>query len=1098
MNSPPPSPREEDLFHRALALPAADRAAFLERECAGDAALRAAVASLLRLHGSAESFLRSAAPELAAPEFSATLALNAPGAEEKPGARIGRYKLLEKIGEGGFGTVYMAEQEEPVRRRVALKVIKLGMDTKEVVARFEAERQALAMMDHPNIAKVFDGGATTAGRPYFVMELVKGVPITTYCDQRQLSTPARLELFMLVCQAVQHAHQKGVIHRDLKPSNILVTEQDDRAVPKVIDFGVARATQAKLTEKTMFTQFHQLIGTPAYMSPEQTGLANLDIDTRSDIYSLGVLLYELLTGCTPFDAKKLLEAGYEGIMRMIREVEPPKPSTRLSSLSVQELTDLGGRRQEEPRRLGRRVQGDLDWIVMKALEKDRSRRYETASALAADLQRHLGNEPVVARPASNLYRLEKIIRRNRLACAAGAVIAASLVVGVIAATWAYLNEKTAREIAVEAVAATRRATASNRLILDRAADYRRQAEKAAVESARSAYAVAFMKSLFPSAESASDAEKWRIRELLAPTADRLRADAHIPREAKQELCEILGDLHMALGAFAQAELLYRQTVALRRELSGDGSPETDAAVQKLIEAMKRQGKIAEAAQTIGKARDHRAEYFRSERRTRALKAEAATLQAQGKFAEAEGKLLAATAGERARLGDKYQAFKDLGLLARLRFEAGDIAGARQLAEHCILAEKSSRLWRDAGTFGPITQGANKTYVPPYDAHSILGLIALRAGDKAEARAQLLRSAAGVTPFAKFGRKEIELAATLVAAGEQRAVREFLDCIRPEYVGSLEARHPSNILLVTTYSQFNNAGLARLHAQELATWQAELSAGRMPADWEKLLATGGPAAPASPPALPSAIAALVPSPPPPAPLLHPLFPFAFLMLGWCATAIAPRFDQGRRLPRAAIAWLIAFCVARTVDTALFASMILGHGFIRDMMVSIFLSFFSWVFLWEFLRALAPGEISRRETRLMRGIFAFGLLEMAALAALGYTGSSDSLQTFCVIGLFLLMFITLALAIVVCIAAGIRLWRWQHTAGLSRAQRLALICAAPQMVLHGCVSLFAGNLHDGMSPAIANAIFWFHALLPWLLAAGFFAGKSSSHPAAPHTR
>ncbi len=453
MKSNPPSAREEDLFHRALALPDAERAALLDRECPGDPELRQAVAQLLEIHGSADSVLRSAAPELAA-----TVALTPPRADEKPGDWIGRYKLLEKIGEGGFGTVYMAAQEEPVRRRVALKVIKLGMDTREVVARFEAERQALAMMDHPNIAKVLDGGATDTGRPYFVMDLVKGLPITTYCDQRQLSTRARLELFILVCQAVQHAHQKGVIHRDLKPSNILVTEQDDRPVPKVIDFGVARATQARLTEKTLFTHFNQAIGTPAYMSPEQTGLANLDIDTRSDVYALGVLLYELLTGRTPFDAKKLLEAGYEGIMRMIREVEPPKPSTRLSTLSVPELVELGGRRQEEPRRLGASVEGDLDWIVMKALEKDRTRRYETATNFAQDLQRHLDSEPVTARPPSAVYRLQKLARRHRGAFVAATVTFTALVFGLSLATYLFLRERAAHEVAA---AATRKAEEAN-------------------------------------------------------------------------------------------------------------------------------------------------------------------------------------------------------------------------------------------------------------------------------------------------------------------------------------------------------------------------------------------------------------------------------------------------------------------------------------------------------------------------------------------------------------------------------------------------------------------------------------------------------------
>jgi ankyrin repeat protein len=381
----------------------AERRAYLDRACAEDAALRTELESLLAAHERATGFMNTPALPVTAPPVPA----------EKAGDHIGRYKLLEQIGEGGFGVVWMAEQEEPVRRRVALKIIKLGMDTKEVVARFEAERQALAMMDHPHIASVFDGGATDTGRPYFVMELVKGVPITHYCDVNKLSTRERLELFMQVCQAVQHAHQKGVIHRDLKPSNILVTVKDDRPVPKVIDFGVAKATQARLTEKTLFTRFQQWIGTPAYMSPEQAGLGSLDVDTRSDIYSLGVLLYELLTGHTPFDTQKLLAAGYDAVMRTIREEEPPKPSTRLSTLAERELATVATRRGAEPATLGRSVRGDLDWIAMRALEKDRTRRYETASDFARDIERHLRSEPVWAAAPGVVYRAQKFVRRHR-------------------------------------------------------------------------------------------------------------------------------------------------------------------------------------------------------------------------------------------------------------------------------------------------------------------------------------------------------------------------------------------------------------------------------------------------------------------------------------------------------------------------------------------------------------------------------------------------------------------------------------------------------------------------------------------------------------
>src|SRR5688500_6720872 len=336
------------------------------------------------------------------------------GRGERPGGTIGRYKLLERIGEGGFGVVYMAEQLAPVRRKVALKVIKPGMDSRQVLARFDAERQALAIMDHPNIAKVFDGGMTDTGRPYFVMELVKGEPITSYCDANQLAPRQRLELFVQVCDAVQHAHQKGVIHRDIKPTNVLVMMYDTKPVVKVIDFGVAKALGQELTDRTLFTGFAQLLGTPLYMSPEQAGQSGLDVDTRSDIYSLGVLLYELLTGTTPFDKERFRRAAQEEIRRIIREEEPPRPSTRLSE-SKDRLPSISAQRHTEPAKLTKLVRGELDWIVMKALEKDRSRRYETANGLARDVQRYLNDETVQACPPSAGYRLGKFARRNKAA-----------------------------------------------------------------------------------------------------------------------------------------------------------------------------------------------------------------------------------------------------------------------------------------------------------------------------------------------------------------------------------------------------------------------------------------------------------------------------------------------------------------------------------------------------------------------------------------------------------------------------------------------------------------------------------------------------------
>jgi serine/threonine protein kinase len=376
---------------------------------------------------------------------------------EKPGQTIGRYKLLQQIGEGGCGIVHMADQLEPVRRRVALKIIKLGMDTKSVIARFEAERQALALMDHPNIAKVLDAGATETGRPYFVMELVRGMKITQYCDEQKLSTRARLDLFLQACQAIQHAHQKGIIHRDIKPTNILVSVDDGVPVLKVIDFGIANATSGlRLTDRTLFTAFEQFIGTPAYMSPEQAMLTNVDVDTRSDIYALGVLLYELLTGKTPFDAQELLTIGLDEMRRTIREQEPPRPSTRLSTLSDQELSTTAQRRGLHAPKLVSELRGDLDWIVMKALEKDRARRYETANGLASDIQRYLNNEPVVARPPSNLYRLKKTVQRNKVVFAAAAAVLAALLSGLGLTTWIFLKEREALKRAVAAEQAERK------------------------------------------------------------------------------------------------------------------------------------------------------------------------------------------------------------------------------------------------------------------------------------------------------------------------------------------------------------------------------------------------------------------------------------------------------------------------------------------------------------------------------------------------------------------------------------------------------------------------------------------------------------------
>jgi serine/threonine protein kinase len=441
---------EDDIVAHALARATpAEQAAYLAEACGPDVELRRRVEQRLQAHAAAgpggTSEYRPAGQEP-----------NADG----PGTVIGPYKLLQPVGEGGMGVVYMAEQERPVYRRVALKVIKPGMDSKQVVARFEAERQALAMMDHLNIARVLDAGTTAAGRPYFVMELVKGVPITKFCDDNHLSLQERLELFVPVCQAVQHAHQKGIIHRDLKPSNILVTLYDGKPVPKVIDFGVAKALHTRLTERTMFTEFGAAVGTFEYMSPEQAEMSGLDVDTRSDIYSLGVLLYELLTGTTPFERKRLRSAPLAEVVRIIREEEPPRPSTRLSQ-SGTTLAAIAAARKTEPAKLTKLVRGELDWIVMKALEKDRGRRYETANAFARDFQRYLTDEPVEACPPSAGYRLRKLVRKYKRAFITAAAFALLLAVAAVVSTVLMVRATVAEQRVTEerdkAVAAEKKA-----------------------------------------------------------------------------------------------------------------------------------------------------------------------------------------------------------------------------------------------------------------------------------------------------------------------------------------------------------------------------------------------------------------------------------------------------------------------------------------------------------------------------------------------------------------------------------------------------------------------------------------------------------------
>ncbi|MCX6875523.1 MAG: protein kinase [Verrucomicrobia bacterium] len=475
-----------------------------------------------------------------------------PAPRELLGSMIGHYKLLEEIGEGGFGIVYLAQQTEPVKRRVALKIIKPGMDTREVVARFEAERQALALMDHPNIARVFDGGATASGRPYLVMELAKGVALTTYCDAARLNTRQRLELFLDVLAAVQHAHQKGIIHRDLKPSNILVAAPDGRPMIKVIDFGTAKAISMELSEKTMFTGFGRMIGTPQYMSPEQTERNALDVDTRSDLYSLGVVLYELLTGRTPLDPRKLREVGYEEIQRIIREDEPPRPSTRISTLG-EALPEVARQHGTEPLKLGKQLRGDLDWIVMKALEKDRTRRYDTAAGMARDIEHHLQHEPVSAGPPRAAYRLRKLVRRHQGFFAALGAVLLCLTAGLAVSTFAFLrahealaSEEFERQRAEQAQLTALAAKAEAETQLARA-----EAERTAARQSEERTAAAKQDADFQRDRAESQAQETEKQRM---EAERQKAVAqHAQREAEAQRASSLAERRMAEEVIASLQ-----------------------------------------------------------------------------------------------------------------------------------------------------------------------------------------------------------------------------------------------------------------------------------------------------------------------------------------------------------------------------------------------------------------------------------------------------------------------------------------------------------------------------------------------------------------
>jgi non-specific serine/threonine protein kinase/serine/threonine-protein kinase len=566
---------EEEIFHEALARrKPEERAAYLEEVCGGDAALRASVEALLQADVGATGFLDRP------PDPAATVDLPH---SESPGMVIGPYKLLQEIAEGGFGVVFLAEQQQPLRRKVALKIIKPGMDTRQVVARFEAERQALALMDHPNIARVLDGGETALGRPYFVMELVDGVPITDFCDRNHLTVRRRLEIFVGVCQAVQHAHQKGIIHRDLKPSNILVARQDDRPVVKVIDFGVAKAMGQKLTERTLFTDAAQIVGTPLYMSPEQADLGGLDIDTRADIYALGVLLYELLTGTTPFDRDRLRKMALDEVRRIIREEEPARPSARMSTLGERSET-VSVNRQSDPKRLVRLFRRELDWIVMNCLERDRTRRYETANGLARDVQRYLNDEPVEACPPSPAYRLRKFALAHRrllgVAAAFTLILAAATVVSTHQAVRAKLAES---------------ATGLER---DKALAEKERADKqVAIARAVNDF---LQKDLLGQADIANQAagkernKNITVRELLDRAAQGIEARFQGQGQTEAAVRLTLGTAYRGLGEYPEAQKHLDRSLLLRERELGPNHPATLESLQALAGLNSDRGQYAEA------------------------------------------------------------------------------------------------------------------------------------------------------------------------------------------------------------------------------------------------------------------------------------------------------------------------------------------------------------------------------------------------------------------------------------------------------------------------------------------------------------------------
>jgi len=697
---------ERDLFNAALQIedPAA-RAASLDKACGDDIELRQRVEALLEAFGQAGSFMQQ--PAVAA---AATSDVSPPGPSlnnvraERPGTVIGPYKLLQQIGEGGMGTVFMAEQTQPVQRKVALKIIKPGMDSKQVIARFEAERQALAMMDHVNIARVFDGGTCGAGvppasdsdaggtpapqgRPYFVMELVHGVPITKYCDDNHLTPRERLELFVPVCQAIQHAHQKGIIHRDIKPSNVMVTLYDGKPVPKVIDFGVAKATEQKLTERTLFTQYGTMVGTLEYMSPEQAEMSALGVDTRSDIYSLGVLLYELLTGSTPLTHKRMKEAAYAEILRMIKEEEPPKPSTRLSD-SGEALASISEQRHMEPAKLTKLVRGELDWIVMKTLEKDRNRRYETANGLAADVQRYLKDEPVQACPPSVGYRLRKFVRRNRGPVLAASLVLVALVVGLIGTTWGLVRAIKAEGDALASAEAEKKAKEAE---AERADGERRAKESAQKRLAQIEKGNEILGSIFNDLDPLAEEKEGKpLRALLGDRLDaavqQLQGEAVGDPVAVARLQRALGTSLFGLGYAAKAVDLFAKARATCSIHLGPDHADTLGNMNNLAGCYCVLGRHAEARKLLEETVALRKAKLGPDHleTLQSMTNLASTYYALGRYADALKLQKETLALQKARLGlDHRNTLKSMHNLAVIYYALGRHAEALKLEEEIL-------------------------------------------------------------------------------------------------------------------------------------------------------------------------------------------------------------------------------------------------------------------------------------------------------------------------------------------------------------------------------------------------------------------------------